>query len=172
MFSSFVSLFSGSWSAESQRCQPCALSTPRSSRPSSSSTQRQSTSSSLHSTKNCSTPTPTLQWPCPSDCLWSHSSIWCHQITKKMRPRLRLTSPRQLGRLHHHLGNRIFQSSRSPITPGWGVKCQKLTVTANNTRNVQHLTHPLHRNSLKNVYINATRPKPQPERVLAPVSWT
>lgn len=40
---------------------------------------------------------------------------------------------------------------------------EQLTVNANNTRNVQHLIHPVHRYSLKNVYINATRPKPQPE---------
>ncbi len=44
---------------------------------------------------------------------------------------------------------------------GGGVICQKLTVTANNTRNVQHLSHPVHRYSLKNVYINETCPKPQ-----------
>lgn len=39
-----------------------------------------------------------------------------------------------------------------PDTGGGGVTCQKLTVTANNNRNVQHLSHPVHRYSLKNVY--------------------
>lgn len=45
-------------------------------------------------------------------------------------------------------------ASPSLAAAGWGVSCQKLTDNANNTRNVQHLTHPVHRYSLKNVYIN------------------
>lgn len=62
------SLLPRSWLAESRRCRPCARSTPRSSRLSSSCTPRRSTSSSRRSTKNSSIPTPTRPWPCLSDC--------------------------------------------------------------------------------------------------------
>jgi len=111
------SLLCCSWSAESQRCQPCARSTPRSSRPSSSSTQKQSTSSSLRSTKNCSTLTPTLgSWPCPSDCLWSQCKKQHQRRTNKMRRQTRLTRRHQPWRLCPHRGNHIFLSSPSLIT--------------------------------------------------------
>lgn len=74
-------LFSfGSWSAGSQHCPPCVRSTPRSFRHSSNSTQKQWTSSSLLSTRNCLTPTRTLPWPCLSDRLWSECN---EQLSKE-----------------------------------------------------------------------------------------
>lgn len=63
--------------------------------------------------------------------------------------------------------------SASLLGGGWGIICQKLTVTANNTRNVQHLFHPVHRYSLKNVYIKKKNvPRATTSMGLPPVSWT
>lgn len=69
----------------------------------------------------------------------------------------------------HRRGDHVIDAAAAyPCAPrasfhagGRGVIRQKLTVTANNTRNVEHLSHPVHRYSLKNVYINETRPEPQ-----------
>lgn len=108
--------------------------------------------SSLRSTKNCLTPTPTPPWSCPSDYRWSqcNRALWRRQ-------------QRQLLVLQQHP---VFSGTAAhPHTPtasfelrGWGDICHKLTVIANNCRNVQHLTRPVHRYSLKNVYTMKVAP--------------
>lgn len=113
---------------------------------------------SLRSTKNCSTPTPTPPWSCPSD----PPGPECNQ--DPWRPAHGPLPPAQPQRLPTASpgGSSRFPNSHSLIGT-WRVRSHSPQTQLSPTIvGMSNLTHPLHRYSRKNVYTIETGPGAQP----------